>query len=252
MIDITSPVEVESSLKSMEDFKSKQRGRNSSIELLRIISVFLIVLMHACALLDWESTSFTNKVIVGVINSIGNIGVSCFIFISGYFGVKYNWRKFTNLIVLTTIYCTVVALFRYSYTPIELVKAFLTVPTYSNWFIVCYLFLMVLAPYLNTFLSALDKKDYRNLILLLVVLLCILPTLSLMGATNDVILRQGGKNLVYFIFLYIVGRYIKLHNDRDYNKWTLWGGALFMYSINIRLKHDRELYPPHEVYFIQV
>lgn len=198
-------------------------ARNSSIELLRIVSIFLIVLCHVCSLLEWEQASELNKLVVGVVNSIGNVAVSCFVLISGYFSIKFKWRKFINLIVITTIYCTIIAAFRYGYNPQELLIAFLTVPAYNLWFIVCYLILMLLAPYINKFVESLGKKDFCNLIIILIVILCIFPTLTVKGATNDIVLRQGGKNLVYMMFLYILGRYVRLHNDRDYNRWALYG-----------------------------
>lgn len=198
-------------------------SRNSSIELLRIISIFLIVLCHVCSLLDWDQASDANKLVVGVVNCIGNVAVSCFVLISGYFSIKFKWRKFINLIVITTVYCTIIAAFRYGYNPKELLMALFTVPAYNLWFIACYLILMPLAPYINKFVDSLDKKEFRNLIIILIVILCIFPTLTVKGATNDIVLRQGGKNLVYMMFLYIMGRYVRLHNDRDYNRWALWG-----------------------------
>lgn len=198
-------------------------ARNSSIELLRIISIFLIVLCHVCSLLDWDQASDLNKLVVGVVNCIGNVAVSCFVLISGYFSIKFKWRKFINLIVITTVYCTIIAAFRYGYNPKELLMALFTVPAYNLWFIACYLILMPLAPYINKFVDSLDKKEFRNLIIILIVILCIFPTFTVKGATNDIVLRQGGKNLVYMMFLYIMGRYVRLHNDRDYNRWALWG-----------------------------
>ena len=197
--------------------------RNSSIELLRIISIFLIVLCHVCALMDWDNSIDLNKWIVGGVNSFGNVAVSCFVLISGYFGVKFKWRKFLELIVITTLYCTIVAAFRFGNNPKELLLAFMTVPAYNLWFIVCYLILMPLAPYINKFAESMSSKEYKNLIIILIIILCIFPTLTVKGATNAIVLRQGGKNLVYMLFLYIMGRYIRLQNDRNYNRWWLWG-----------------------------
>lgn len=211
--------------------------RNSSFELLRIISIFLIVLCHVCALMDWDNASLLNKLIVGVVNSVGNIAVSCFVLISGYFGVKFKWRKFVNLIVITTVYCTIVAAFRFGNNPMELAMAFLTVPMYGLWFIVCYLILMPLAPYINKFTETLNRKEFRNLIIILVILLCVIPTLSIKGATNGIVLQQGGKCFVYFVFLYILGRYIKLQNDIEYKRSNLIVGHLLctviVFSLNV-------------------
>lgn len=196
--------------------------RNSSIELLRILSILLIVMMHVYSLIDYSSASGINSLIGGGINSLGNIGVSCFVLISGYFGVKFKLHKFIYLVILTTVYSVVVSLFRYGLEPVPFIKAILTVPTYSLWFIVCYLILMVLSPWLNKFTTSLSKRDYALLIGVLIILFSIIPTLF-NGGSNNIVLRQGGKNLTYFLFLYLLGRFIRLHNDRDYNRWRLWG-----------------------------
>ena len=92
--------------------------RNSSFELLRIISISLIVSCHICALLDWNEAIRINKWVVGGVNSIGSFAVCCFVLISGYFGVSFKWKRFIELMIVTTVYCTIVAAFRYGYSPI--------------------------------------------------------------------------------------------------------------------------------------
>lgn len=196
--------------------------RNSSFELLRIISITLIVLCHICALLDWSAAIPLNKWVVGGANSVGSFAVCCFVLISGYFGVSFKWKRFIELIVVTTVYCTIVAVFRFGNSPIELLKAFITVPSYGMWFIACYLVLMPLSPYINKFVSQLNIKEYHLLLMIMFVFFSLFPSLTIIGATNGVVLRNGGKCLTYFMFLYIVGRYIRLHNDKTYNRWYLW------------------------------
>ncbi len=63
----------------------ERTSRNSSIELFRILCLFLIFWMHGAG-------SFSGGGINGWLaiaaDSVGNIGVSCFILISGYFGIR--------------------------------------------------------------------------------------------------------------------------------------------------------------------
>lgn len=208
--------------------------RNSSFETLRLVSIFLIITMHICALMDWENASDINRLIVFFINAIGNIGVTCFVLISGYFGIKFSSRKFVVLIATTTLYCTLIAALRFGVFSAQTVNALIVVPSYNLWFIACYLILMVLAPYINNFAEQLESKEYRHLIICLFILLCVLPTLSVKGATNDIVLRQGGKCLVYILWIYILGRYIRLHLHVKIKR-SLLGGAFISSTLVIVL-----------------
>lgn len=71
----------------------KNKERNSSIELLRILSIFLIIMMHVGSLICYTNASMMNKIWLGAINAIGNCGVSCFILISGYYGVRFSKKN---------------------------------------------------------------------------------------------------------------------------------------------------------------
>ena len=142
--------------------------RNSSIELLRIASIFLIVTMHVCAFIDYERASSLNVLMVGGVNSIGNVGVSCFVIISGYFGVKFRLHKFLYLFCSTTLYTIIVTYFRFGVEFVPMIKAAFIVPSYGLWFIVCYLILMLLSPSLNTIADRLNKEEFRNMMIILI------------------------------------------------------------------------------------
>lgn len=71
----------------------KAEIRNSNHELLRLIAMYMIVFIHANMYLGSFCTGEVRTLFNGVVNGICNIGVSCFILISGYYGVKFNIRK---------------------------------------------------------------------------------------------------------------------------------------------------------------
>lgn len=204
--------------------------RNSSIELLRIISILLIIMMHISSLVDYNEASMMNKMWLGVINAIGNCGVSCFILISGYYGVRFNKNKFLYLIILTTIYTLMVSLLNNGINYKSSFIAILGIPLYTDtlWFIVCYLALMLLSPYINTMLDVLSEIEFRKMLIILCVLLSIIPSVFYYPSVNGVMLAQGGKCLSYFIFIYFIGRYIRLHRNVNINnysklKYSAWG-----------------------------
>lgn len=205
--------------------------RNSSIELLRIISIMLIVMMHVCSQVEYTEASLSNQMVLQLVNAIGNTGVSCFVLISGYFSVKFKREKFIYLILLSTLYTVAVSYLNNGTDIKSLIMALTILPRYSLWFMVCYLFLMTLSPYINLFCETIDEKTHKNLLLTLFILLCVIPTLF-NSATNGTILVQGGKNLVYFIYLYITGRYICKYKDIFINRYKL-GGAILGITMGI-------------------
>ena len=81
--------------------------RSSNFECLRILAIILILIMHSYAQANCKENLF-NLFVGYVISAIGNIGVSCFVLLSGYFGVKFKMQRFIQLILITT-FCTVIS-----------------------------------------------------------------------------------------------------------------------------------------------
>ena len=204
--------------------------RLTGFEILRLISIVLILLMHTYGMVDRDSVNGSNAFIGTIINSVGNIGVTCFVLISGYFGVSFSRAKFVRLIYLTTLYALFVYIGRLTYSDnVSLYAALMTVPLYSNWFITCYLILMLLGDYINDFTERLPKAAFTKLVITLFVLFCVIP--ALFEITSDTVVADRGKSLVYFLFIYIVGRYIRLHADNKVKTGTSLFLFLLMTSI---------------------
>lgn len=89
----------------------EKANKNSSLELLRIFSIIGIVCMHSLAPI-WTNPRFIP--LSAAENSIFNIGVTCFILISGYFGIRFSIRKW--------FYLEVIAIFGGIITVVEIVR----------------------------------------------------------------------------------------------------------------------------------
>lgn len=215
--------------------------RSSNFELLRIVSILLILFMHCYSMGGSQTMSNFNHYIGHVICSIGNIGVTCFILISGYFGIHFKLERFLQIILLTTVYSVFVTLVNNGFTMnMEVLKAMLVIPRYNNWFIACYLLLMVLSPFINPFVEQLDKMTYRKLLLIGLFFLSIIPTCF--NSAYKTILTGGGKCLIYMLLLYVVGRYIKLYADKG--QWSrkkfiglFFTCQFFILFFNLTLEH---------------
>lgn len=197
-----------------------KNSRDSGFESLRILSILLILTMHTASIV-WKGDVIPfNAYIISIIGSIENIGVTCFILISGYFGIKLKWNKLLQLIILTTGYETLSYVLRehigYESGIQGLLTSILVIPLYKNWFITCYLILMLLSPYINNYTIKCSHTNFKKLLLTSFIVLSIIPTIF--NNPYYTIVTSGGKCFIYFLFIYLIGRYIKLHHDKIFSR----------------------------------
>lgn len=187
--------------------------RQSNFELLRVICISLIILMHCYGRVPVSDMNTVNYSLGFAINAVGNVGVSIFVLISGYFGVKFKGDRFFQLIYLTIAYTTLTTLLNKGFVPSELFKTAIGVFRQSSsiWFIVCYLLLLLFSPFINTALEILTRRQYHRLLFIGFIVLNIMTTF--LTPVDNYVTTATGKSFLYFIFLYIIGRYLRLHAD---------------------------------------
>lgn len=190
-----------------------QKQRSSNLELLRIISMFLIVMHHYAVhggfqLLEKDLS--LNKIIIQILSGGGQLGVNLFILISGYFLIdsEFKINKLLKLIFTTFFYSvTILLVFLYLNHDLnigikDIIISCLPITYSSYWFVTCYIVLYLFIDYINPVIKMLDKKKYFQLILLLL-LWSIIPSFTL-G-------KPGYSPFVWFILIYLIAGYIKLH-----------------------------------------
>ena len=222
--------------------------RNLNIELLRILAMLMVVYCHMIIHVDftnggsrivlpmypgWKSAiSFT-------IVQYGQVGVSIFFMISGYFLVKkqFSWRRIFSTwfqMFLYAVLCLVIAI---------IAKQFLTLPFGMNellsraqsldtvlwslcpflynsyWFIDAYILMLLLSPFINTVYAHMSQKQ----ILALIALLMFIGTWPLFFNKAN-----HWNNVVYAILGYIIGAYIRSYRDSLH---TISNGALAICAV---------------------
>ena len=195
----------------------KKITRNSNYEFLRLVAMYMIVLIHANMYLGRFCMGSFRNVCNGVINGICNIGVSCFILISGYYGVQFTVRKFVKMECMMITYSLLETVVLYIMLPEQmqgaalleqLVKSCLPFITRKYWFYSCYICLLLLSGYLQKMIEYLKKEEFQRLLLLLLILFSVLPTFFYFELIPD-----NGKGLVQMIIVYMIGRYIRMYRD---------------------------------------
>ena len=193
----------------------KQVSRNSNHELLRIIAMYMIVFIHANMYLRSFCTGGYARFFNGFVNGLCNIGVTCFILLSGYYGVKFSVRKLVKMECMMITYSILETVILWVALPEQmqgaalmeqLVKSCLPFITRKYWFYSCYVCLILFSGYIQKFIDLLDRKAFQKLLLLMLVLFSVLPALFYFELVPD-----NGKGLVQMIMIYMLGRYLSMY-----------------------------------------
>lgn len=194
------------------------KKRDSNIELLRIVSMLLILAHHFSVHGDFDflETSFTmNRLWVQFLQIGGKIGVNIFVIISGYFLITSNGIKVSKVLKLwlQLLFYSVLlyAVFVLAGVEVFSIKGLIenTLPVIFTrwWFASTYFVLYLLSPYINKLLNSLSKSEYQSFLVLLTIFWCIIPTLT----TNSF----QSNPLIWFIYLYSMAGYIRLYRLLD-------------------------------------
>ncbi|MBD5458404.1 MAG: acyltransferase [Lachnospiraceae bacterium] len=192
-------------------------ARNPNHELLRLLAMYMIVFIHANMFLFHFVEGWLGFALNGMVNGICNTGVSCFILISGYYGVKFSIRKFMKMEYMMITYSLLETAFLCLVAPEQmqgaalleqLIKSFLPFITRKYWFYSAYVCLLFLSGYIQKFIDCLSREEFKRLLLLLLILFSVFPTLFYFEQIPD-----NGKGLVQMIMVYMMGRYIRMYRD---------------------------------------
>ncbi len=200
----------------------KKAGRSSNLELLRILAMIMIIAHHYSVHGGWDIPNQVsyNRIIIQFLSLGGKLGVNCFILITGYFMInsKFDIKKLLKIMGQVLFYSVVIMLFFklfkiYNIGIRETAKSFFPIIFSKYWFATTYVELYILSPYLNKFINYCTEKEYKRLLIILMIVLSAIPTF-----TNSL---PGIDNLPWFIFLYLVGGYIRKYKYNFFDKAKL-------------------------------
>lgn len=193
-----------------------KRERNCSLDLLRIISMLMILTLHYLGKGNALAVQSNMRYIVWFMEIACMISVNLYVLISGYFLIdsKFKIKKFIKLwieVLFYSITMFIVAIISCKGIPSYGIGAtFLPISLKIYWFITVYLLMYLLSPYLNILIKGMNQKSHTLLIAINVfifsVMVLILPEGALLDITN-------GYGIIWFIILYLVAAYIRKYLD---------------------------------------
>ena len=218
------------------------KQRLSNIELLRILSIFFILVVHADFLNFGEPTpsDMRENTLVSVskvfFETLGFVCVDVFIFISGWFGVHASFKKICKLIFqcffLFLLLYILSLLFGWGAFSIKSFLERLVESLAPGWFIKAYLVLYIFTPVLNKFVEYSSERQLRYILITFYTVQSVYGWLfpNLVGGEATMFIH--GYSTTSFAGLYLLARYWRLYfygrqNNlssfiTNKNMFTLW------------------------------
>lgn len=192
------------------------KQRNVGIDILRIVSMFFIIIGHIL-MQGGVLTAHFNEGLQGgyyffnAVYVIAFCGVNCFALVSGYVGWKNTFRleKIIKLWANVVFWSVGVSLILFIYnneffSVKEAVSMFLPLIRGRYWFFNAYFVVFMFSPLLNQLIRTLTKKTFQYFLLAVGFVFCAVPFLAL---GNDVFRMQSGFEFSWLMVMYLVGGY---------------------------------------------
>lgn len=184
--------------------------------------MLLVLLIHFTSVQLMPSpetlaTDTANTILNLGLRSISFVCVNCFILISGYFGIRWKIRSFSNLIFQILFWLAVgvaFAKFIGIYSDDHIVNTCLSMIN-GRWFIPAYISLYVVAPLLNAFI---ERSNTRQLLRYIIIFYIFSTVYGYFMFTKEF---NGGMSLISLIGIYLTGAYL-YRDDRGFAKLNSW------------------------------
>lgn len=210
--------------------------RNSNLELLRILSMMLIIAHHFAYHGGFTSAvTEANRVWLDTIIVGGKLGVNLFIMISGYFLIDSKFKPVKLLkLVLQVIFYIVLLYFisiwieGSSFDKSDFIKELMSVVTAMRyWFIPVYIIVYILSPYLKKVVENCSRKELLFLITFLIFIQVVIPELYDVSYLSDV---------GWFLSLYLFGSYIRIYKNEFFDDNIIMT-CLFLVSLALMITY---------------
>ena len=221
-----------------------KQERELNFELLRCILMFMVVVVHYNNVKMGNAFSYVtpgslNYYFLHLAESLSIIGTNGFVLLTGYFSRnkdRTSLRKPVGLFLYVIAYKVLFyVLERMILKEAFTIKGILFSFVPSNWFIVLYVVLVLLSPYINRAVRELSQKSFLILLIMSFLLFSVWPTiLDIVELKfgietmeiNTVSLNgtSSGYSIVNFVMLYLIGAFISRFQVLRYAKrWDVLG-----------------------------
>ncbi|MBE5847869.1 MAG: acyltransferase [Lachnospiraceae bacterium] len=198
------------------------KERKANFELLRIIAMLMIISLHYLdkgGILCDAAKGPTAAVdfLAWWIEALCVSSVNVYVLISAYFlaDADYKPRRAVKVWAQTFFYSAGIFVIMFASGALTVQESdlyhaltcILPITEEHYWFVTAYILMVLFAPLMNASLKSLEKKTYQKGLLFLFLILSLAPTILPVKLPTD----RGGYDAVWFLFLYLLGAYMKIH-----------------------------------------
>lgn len=172
----------------------------------------MVVLLHSSYSANgWPSTLDLSTASLSLIECFSIIAVNVFVLITGYFSTTLKRQSLFSFLFIVFFYGVIKIIFQllsgcFKYSS-------LLILTNQNWFVLCYLCLILLSPIVNEWIKHTNRKQLGRTIILLFTVQTITDFFPGIGE-----IFNKGCSPLSFLNIYLLGRYV-----------NLYGGGIFFY-----------------------
>jgi len=188
------------------------------------------IIVHGLRLRNISSPNFevsNSTYIELVLNSFFVIGVNGFVFISGYFSIKFNLKRVFSILIQAAFYSVTFYLLALSMNWVEFSKtsflySFFPISNNVWWFITTFIGLYFVAPFLNAGIKSIGKQE----LIYILVGMFIFNSLSSFFESG---VSRTGYDLFNFVCIYLLASFMR-HKELKINrpKLTLFFSTMFI------------------------
>ena len=186
--------------------------RNYGIDLLRIVSMLMIVMLHISGTGGIQCNSSLNNGIVWVSRATTYCAVNCYALISGYVGLrsKQKLSSLADLWLRVAFYSVGITIVLYFIRPDisslgKILHSFFPVSNDQYWYFTAYFGMWFFTPIANAAVCNISKEKMG---LVLIGSTLILTPSNLF---SDAFALKGGYSSAWLLFMYLLGAYIAKH-----------------------------------------
>ena len=190
------------------------KERNYGIDALRIVSMFMVVVLHVLGrggVLQTAPRGSINYNAAWLLETSAYCAVNCYALISGYVGVdsKYRYKSIIYLWCRVVFYMAAITAFYYVVFPElvhrqEIINIFFPITKYQYWYFTAYAGLFIIMPLLNAAVNHMEQKQLRTAIIVGVLFFSVATT----AWDEDPFKLNGGYSAWWLAILYVIGGYI--------------------------------------------
>lgn len=207
------------------------KNRSSNFELLRIVSMLLVMVVHANfstigapTIEDWNVAPHITFV-RHLVESLSIVCIDVFVLISGWFGIRFSMDRLKEF-VFQILFFSLGGFAFFMLTsshPLTIfnIKNLFLFNSGDYWFIKAYLILYILSPALNSFVATATRRQFQVMLGSYLLFMFVYGWLE----PASIQFTMNGTTALSFIGLYLIGRYVRQYPPIFKNRNTY----LFLY-----------------------